>query len=157
MNFKLNKTFAIILAILFLLISSNLYAAGAILSNYETFYKNYDPSNTAYYVYDAADGSGDESGKYYCYNYTYKTIQISIPTLASTSIAVRIEGRVDSTTDLVSWANIYSKTYTSPTTIDDSIMVTEHMEYIRIGLLVTGDSTDDVSIRGNFGIPKALL
>ncbi|TRZ50101.1 MAG: hypothetical protein D4S01_07335 [Dehalococcoidia bacterium] len=59
--------------------------------------------------------------------------------------------------DLTTWGNIYSKTYTAATTIDDIIMVTEHLEYLRVGLIVVGDSTDDVTIKGNFGIPKALL
>ena len=153
---KTIKFIVLILAII-IIYSGTVFAAGAIYSDAEDFFTNYDPSQTSDYIYNESDASGDEDGKYYCYNYTLKSIQVSIPTLGSTSIGVRIEGRTDSSDDLTTWGNIYSKTYTAATTIDDIIMVTEHLEYLRVGLIVVGDSTDDVTIKGNFGIPKALL
>jgi len=151
---KIKKIIVFILA--FTIIYSGSVFASSILSDAEDFFTNYDPSQTSDYVYNESDASGDEDGKYYCYNYTLKSIQISIPTLGSTSIGVRIEGRTDSSDDLPSWGNIYSKTYTSATTIDDIVMITEYLEYLRVGLIVVGDSTDDVTIKGNFGIPKGM-
>lgn len=122
----------------------------AILSNYHSFYSSFDPNATSY-IYDPNNAVAATSGQYYCYNYTFKTIQISVPTLGSSSLDVRIEGKVDNAS---TWSDIYSKQYTAATTIDESVMVTEHMEYIRVGLKITGNSTDSVSITGNFGVPR---
>lgn len=152
---KIQKYLVLIIIIL-LIYSVPLFAAGAILNDANDFFSSHDPSNISLYIYNESDATNCEAGKYYCFNYTLKTIQVSIPTLGSTSITMRIEGRTDSSDDLTTWGDIYSKTYTSATTIDDFITVTEHTEYIRVGLLVVGDSTDDVTIKGNFGIPKAL-
>jgi len=153
---KIKKIIIFIFAII-IIYSTSLFAAGAIISDAEDFFTNFDPSQTSDYIYNESDASGDEDGRYYCYNYTLKSIQVSIPTLGSTSIGIRIEGRTDTSGSSTSWGNIYSKTYTSATLIDDIIMITEHLEYLRVGIIVVGDSTDDVTIKGNFGVPKALI
>jgi len=152
---KIKKLLIFVIAIL-IIYPSIAFSAGAILNDQHNFYNGHDPSNTSLYVYDSSDATSDTAGRYYCLNYTLKTIQVSVPTLGSTSISMRIEGQTDSSGDVAGWANIYTKSYTGATTIDDIVMITEHLKYIRVGLKVTSDGSDDLTITGNFGIPKSL-
>ena len=115
------------------------------------FFNAHDPNQSSY-EYDGNHAQGGYSGEVYTYNYAEKTIQIRIATLNSASIDVRIEGRVE---DANSWANVYSKNYASATTIDELVSVSEHLEYLRVGLRANTDSTgDSVTIFANFGVPR---
>ena len=127
-------------------ICSSIYAVGAKYTATNTFYSEFDPNSTSY-VYDPNNATGATDGQYYVRNYAEKTIQVRIPTLGSTSIDFRIEGRVQGSSN---WADVYSKNYSSATTVDELIMITEHLDYIRIGLKVNTDGTDSVSVVGNF-------
>jgi len=111
----------------------------------KTFYSAFDATSTSY-VYDSAGGTAATSGQFDVQRFDEKTILIAITTLNSTSIAVRIEGKVNGT-----WGNIYTKTYTAATSYPEVVYVIENIEYIRVGLIVVSDvASDSVTITGNF-------
>ena len=142
--------------VLVVLLMGKVCYAGAINSMSYSFYDAFDPNATVY-VYNSDNGVAVESGKLHVYNYLLKTVQVSIPTLGSTSVSVRVEGRSASPeSGQTTWSDIYTKTYTAATTIDDVIMITEHVEYIRVGVKVVGSGTDAVTIKGNFGFPRSI-
>jgi len=143
-----------VILFIFLVIISNRYAyAGGAMYNYtHDFFTAYNPDVSGDYVYNESDGTDDSVGGYGVGAMPYKTIQIRIPTLQSTALSVRIEGQVE---DANSWADVYTKSYTSATTIDELVMVTEHLHKIRVGLKPSGEATtDSVTIRGHFGVLK---
>ena len=145
-------SFLIAIAIILFFCSQYAFAGGAMYNYTHDFFTHYNPDVTSDYVYDEEDTTTDLAGAYGCGSMPYKTIQISIPVLQSTSISVRIEGQIE---DANTWADIYTKSYTSATSIDDSVMVTEHLHNIRVGLKATGEATtDSVTVRGHFGVLK---
>lgn len=101
------------------------------------------------YVYNDSSGtnSANTDGLVECRNYTRKrTIQISIPTLGSTSIDVRIEGRAGTSTV---WGEVVTRNFSSATTIDYLINAVEWIEEIRVGARSNGTAgTDLITITG---------
>ena len=101
------------------------------------------------YVYNDSVGtnSANTDGLVECRNFTQKrTIQISIPTLGSTSIDVRIEGRAGTST---TWGEVVTKNFSAATTIDYLINAVEWVEEIRVGARSNGTAgTDSVTITG---------
>jgi hypothetical protein len=111
-----------------------------------TFFSAYNVTS-ATYVYNADGDSGANDGQFSVEKYSNISIQIGIPTLGSTSIDVRIEGQVKSSDR---WATVWSKNYASATTIDELVVVTENLEYLRVGLKVNTNGTDSVNVYGGF-------
>lgn len=142
---KLITVLLIILCFSFIFCSTS-FAVGAKYTATNSFFTEFDPNSTSY-VYDEDNGTDATDGQYYVRNYAEKTIQVRIPTLGSTSIDFRIEGRVQGSSN---WAEVYYKNFSSATTVDELIMVTEHLDYLRVGLKVNTDGTDSVSVIGNF-------
>lgn len=136
--------------LLFLTISA--FAGSGKITATNTFYAAFDPNATSY-VYDPNNGDAITDGRYYVRNYEEKTVQVRIPTLGSTSIDFRIEGQVRGSS---TWADVYSKNYSSATTVDELVMITEQLDYIRIGLKVNTDGTDSVTVVGNFSIDRNI-
>lgn len=127
-------------------------ARGAMYNYSHNFFTHYDPDVTSDYVYNESDSTSNIAGAFGVGAMPYKSIQISLPTLQSTSLSVRIEGQIE---DANTWADVYTKSYSSALAIDDLVMITEHLQKIRVGLKVTGDvTTDNVTIRGHFGVLK---
>lgn len=111
----------------------------------KTFYSAFDATSTSY-VYDAAGGTGATSGQYDVQRFDEKTILINVATLNSTSVDVRIEGKIGGT-----WGDVYTKQYTAATSYPEVVFVTENMEYIRVGLIIVSDAADDsITVTGNF-------
>lgn len=135
-----------------LFIISVCFAGSNKITTTNTFYSAFDPNDT-HYVYDPNKATGATSGQYLVENYDEKVVQVRIPTLGSTSIDFRIEGQVDGAS---TWANVYSKNYSAATTVDELIMITEQLKYIRIGLKVNTDGTDSVTVIGNFSANRRL-
>jgi hypothetical protein len=112
------------------------------------FFTGYNPTNATDYVYDEAGGTDTDSGWVEIKNVFDKgTLQVSIPTLGSTSITVRIEGM---TTKGAGPFEIDTKTYTVATSIAEVWNVLEYADKIRVGLLVDTNGTDTVDIAGDF-------
>jgi len=112
------------------------------------FFSAYNPTSASY-IYDEAGGQAATSGQFFVEKYDEKIIQIAIPTLGSTSIDVRIEGRVK---DAGSgrWGEVWTKNYAAATTIDELVVIPELLEYIRVGVKVNTNGTDSITILGSF-------
>ncbi len=108
-----------------------------------------DTIGTGTYVYNDAAGtnSANTDGLVECRNYDLsKTIQVSIPTLGSTSIDVRAEGRAGTST---AWAELFTENFSAATTIDFIAPVVEYVEEIRAGARANGTKgTDVITITG---------
>lgn len=113
------------------------------------FFSGYNAPGTGTFYYNSANEVAASSGAVTTKGiYTAKTLLLSIPTLGSTSITIRIEGKTKNST---TWANIYSKTYSVATTIDDIVNVVEYIDQIRIGVKAnTTKGTDSVNCTGSF-------
>jgi len=114
-----------------------------------TFFDAYNPPGTGTFYYNPASETASTSGAVTCKGiYTSKTLLLSVPTLGSTSISVRIEGKTKNAT---TWAEVYTKTFTAASTIDSIINVVEYLDQIRIGVKAnTSKGTDSVNITGSF-------
>jgi hypothetical protein len=101
------------------------------------------------YVYNDATGtnSANTDGLVEARNYTeQKSVQISVPTLGSTSIDARVESRAGTDT---AWGEIVTVNFASATTIDHIVNVVEYCEEIRVGVRSNGTAgTDSVTITG---------
>ena len=101
------------------------------------------------YVYNDATGtnSANTDGQVECRNYDKsKTIQISVPTLGSTSIDVRAEGRAGTDT---TWGELFTENFSAATTIDFMGPIVEYVEEIRVGARSNGTAgTDVITVTG---------
>ena len=114
-----------------------------------TFFEAYNPPGTSTFYYNPASEVTSTAGAVTCKGiYTAKTLLLSVPTLGSTSISVRIEGKTKNAT---TWAEVYTKTFTVASTIDSIINVVEYLDQIRIGVKAnTTKGTDSVNVTGSF-------
>jgi len=104
------------------------------------------PTSTSY-VYNEAGGVALNSGLMDIKDIVYaRTLYISIPTLNSASITVRVEVKPDFATE---WAEVNTQIINEATTIAILWPVLEYSGNIRVGILVTGNvAGDKVSISG---------
>ncbi len=106
-------------------------------------------STGATYDYNIVQGAGDSDGLVECNRYNdYKTIQIDVITLGSTSIDVRVEGRAGSSAE---WGDISGAlNFDAVTGANGSyiVEVTEALEEIRVGVKANTPGTDSVTITG---------
>ena len=114
-----------------------------------TFFDAYNPPGTGTFYYNPASEVTSTAGAVTCKGiYTSKTVLLSVPTLGSTSISIRIEGKTKNAT---TWAEVYTKTFTAASTIDSVINVVEYLDQIRIGVKAnTSKGTDSVNVTGSF-------
>jgi hypothetical protein len=114
-----------------------------------TFFEAYNPPGTGTFYYNPASEVTSTAGAVTCKGiYTARTLLLSVPTLGSTSISVRIEGKTKNAT---TWAEVYTKTFTAASTIDSVVNVVEYLDQIRIGVKAnTSKGTDSVNVTGSF-------
>lgn len=113
------------------------------------WFDDYFPSNDGNYVYNNQGDVGIEAGRVdISGSYNEKTIQVFISALDSTSLTIRVEGRL-SQEDV--WGIIYEEVFTVATAIALLWPICEYLGQIRIGILKTGSGTlDRVSVSGDF-------
>ena len=114
------------------------------------FFSYYNVSNCSNYVYDENGNTGITYGQVNVRDHRWKTIQIGVPILGSSSVTVQVEGR---TSAGVSWAQVMVKTFAAGTGIDHLYDVTmPQLDWIRVGIKCNGtDGVDAVDVYGAFG------
>lgn len=114
-----------------------------------TFFEGYNPPGASTYYYNSANGTSSLAGAVTCQGiYTAKTLLLSVPTLGSTSITIRIEGKTRNST---TWGDVYTQTFSSATVIDTIINFIEYGYQTRIGVMSNGTKgTDSVYVTGDF-------
>jgi hypothetical protein len=103
----------------------------------------FNPTSTSY-VYNEAGGTDADSGEVNLLgNFGAKTLVISVPTLGSTSIDFRLEGKVGTT--MTTWSNIYTVNISATTTVDTIIPIAEYITAYRLGVKVNTNGTDVIN------------
>lgn len=106
-------------------------------------YSAFNPTS-ATYIYNEAGGSAATSGEVGLVGHTgHKTVVISVPTLGSTSIDFRLEGKVGTT--MTTWAGIYTLNVDTATTEDIIIPISEYITSYRLGVKVNTNGTDVIN------------
>lgn len=106
-------------------------------------YSAFNPTS-ATYIYNEAGGQTAISGEVVLFGNTGpKTLIISVPTLGSTSIDFRLEGKVG--TSMTTWSNIFTKNIAAATTIDIIIPISEYITSYRLGVKVNTNGTDVIN------------
>ncbi len=104
-------------------------------------YSDYDPANDAAYVFDSFGRTDIDAGWIDTGGYDIAQFSVMVTTLASTSILLLIQG------DLAGQlTDYYTKTYSAVTTRAELITVTLPPKKLRVGLMVTVNGTDAVTI-----------
>lgn len=121
-----------------------------------TWFDDYFPNDPDVYVYNDQGGQGIEDGRVDISGVlNQKTIQVFISALDSTSLTIRVEGRLNQE-DV--WGEIYTEVFTVATSVALIWPISEYFGQIRIGILKTGSGTlDRVSISGDFITWKGAL
>ena len=109
------------------------------------FFNAYNVVSTAAYVFDSAGGTAATVGWVPCSGMTNKNILFYLPTLGSTTVHLLIQGRI---AGIIS--QIYQKDYAAVTTYGEEIPITGEYDEIRVGLKVTTNGTDSVSVAYQF-------
>ena len=112
------------------------------------WFTNFDPTSLSY-VYNEAGGVALTSGLMDIKDIVYaRTLYVSIPTLNSASITVRVEVKPAFATE---WAEVNTQIITEATTIAILWPVLEYSGEIRVGVMVAGPVAGDVvNISGEF-------
>lgn len=113
-----------------------------------TWFSSFDPPGTDTYYYNQAEGTSTTSGSVDT-SHIFKTIelQIGIPTLASTTVTIRAEGKQNNATG---WYDIFTRAYTAATTIDDKWPILERPDNFRVGAKEDDIGTNAINIVGKF-------
>lgn len=114
------------------------------------FFDEYTPPGTNTFYYNSVNGTSSTSGAVSVPGiFTAKTVLVSVPTLGSTSITVRVEGKTRNSNE---WGEIYTfGTFTAATTIESVVNVVEYVNQLRVGIKANGTKgTDTVSVTGDF-------
>jgi hypothetical protein len=118
-----------------------------------TFYENYRiNSNT--YVFDGDGGHTATSGQIPTGDngvnilfFEKKSIFFNVVMGTCTSIDFIIQGRANNST---TWAEIYTKSFTTDTTYDFVVPVQEHVDFIRVGCKKQGSASAATSVNVTF-------
>lgn len=124
-------------------------ARSSTTGNSFVWFDDYFPNNDGNYVYNNQGDTGIEAGRVDVSGIlNQKTIQILISALDSTSLTIRVEGRLSQE---VPWGEIYTEVFTELTPTALLWPICEYLGQIRIGILKTGSGTlDRASISGDF-------
>ena len=115
---------------------------GMHINHFDTF----DPTS-ATYIYNDAGGSAIASGEVDLEEHVgLKTLVVSVPTLGSTSIDFRIEGKVGT---MATWSNVYTFNVSAAHGAGEDIIVPimEYLTAFRIGVKVNTNGTDVINCR----------
>ena len=138
----------VMLAVLFLLVSCNLYA-GQIIERYN-FYNRYDPTSTTVYNPTDSSATGDQVA---VNTYSRKSIQIS-PIQVNEYVYITIEGRSLSQVNTPNWAILDVVEFGSASTDvakQKVVDVTEYVDFLRVGIRNFGtNGTSLIDIEGLF-------
>lgn len=105
-------------------------------------FTNFNPTSSSY-IYNEAGESAATSGEVTITGNTGpKTLIISVPTLGSTSLDFRLEGKVGIL--MSTWSNIFTKNVDTATTIDIIIPISEYITAYRLGVKVNTNGTDTI-------------
>jgi hypothetical protein len=109
------------------------------------WFDDYFPNDPGSYVYNNQGDTGIEAGRVDVSGIlNQKTIQVFISALDSTSLTIRVEGRMNQE-DV--WGEVYTEVFTKATSIALLWPICEYLGQIRIGILKTGSGTlDRVSV-----------
>lgn len=119
------------------------FTKGASYGMHIDHYTAFNPTS-ATYIYNEAGESAAASGEVSLIgHFGPKTLIISVPTLGSTSIDFRLEGKVGTT--MTTWANIFTKNIADMTTIDVMIPISEYITAYRLGVKVNTNGTDVIN------------
>lgn len=126
-----------------------LMASTCLAERRHTFYDRYDPSSDDW-VYDdtGATTTGDVAD---VFTFDKKTIFISFEDFNSTEISYKIEGRCVG--ELDTWSILDTGemgTASADSSKNVAIDITELVDYLRVGLRVTGNDADKINVRGIF-------
>ena len=104
--------------------------------SFNSIYNGYNVTATDYiYTADSLSGAGDG---WVSQRADEKILTIGVATLTASIISMRIEGRYPVHNRAF---EIYSRNYTTITTIDESITITENCPQIRIGVKVNNSAS----------------
>lgn len=119
------------------------FTKGASYGMHIDHYTAFNPTS-ATYIYNEAGESAAASGEVSLIgHFGPKTLILSIPTLGSTSLDFRLEGKVGTT--MTTWANIFTKNVAASTTIDIMIPISEYITAYRLGVKVNTNGTDVIN------------
>lgn len=114
------------------------FTKGASYGMHIDHFTAFNPTSSSY-VYNEAGGTTTTDGEVLITGNTGpKTLHISVPTLASTSLDFRLEGK--SGTRITTWANIF--TFNTTVTTDEIIPISEYITSYRLGVKVNTNGTD---------------
>lgn len=100
----------------------------------------FNPTSTSY-VYNETGGTGTTDGEVVITGNTGpKSVHISVPTLGSTSLDFRIEGKI--ATRISTWAPLF--TFNTTVTVDEIIPITDYITSYRLGVKVNTNGTDSI-------------
>lgn len=115
------------------------FSTGSLYGMHIDHYTAFDP-DSATYVYNEAGGQTSSSGEVSLLGLSGpKTLVIYVPTLGSTSIDFRLEGKVGA---MATWTEIYVENVTSAMTIGKCIPICEYFTAYRLGVKVNTDGED---------------
>jgi len=105
------------------------------------FFNAYNPVNESTYVFDQIAQTGLTSGWLDTNEYDVVRFSVMVTTLASATILLLIQGPVAG-----QLTDIYTETFTAVTTRAEEVVVTHPPSKMRVGLMVTTNGTDSVTI-----------
>jgi len=105
--------------------------------SYVSIYGGYNVVATSNYVYSTTASTGAEDG-WYTQKPDQVLITVGVATLTATTLSLRIEGRYP-THDRA--FEIYQVDYTSITSIDESLIITETCPEVRVGVKVNNSAS----------------
>ena len=114
-------------------------------------FSNFNPTS-ATYIYNEAGESDIDSGEVDAEEHVgSKTISISVPTLGSTSIDFRIEGKLR---NMPVWSEIFVQNVSVATTTAIIIPISEDMTSYRVGVKVNTNGVDVIDCSSRFVTKK---
>ena len=114
-------------------------------------FSSFNPTSASY-IYNEAGGADIDSGEVDTEEHIgAKTVSISVPTLGSTSIDCRIEGKLR---NMPEWSEIFTQNVASATTIAIIIPISEDITSFRIGVKVNTNGTDVINCSSHFVTKK---
>lgn len=108
-------------------------------------FTSFNPT-TSGYIYNETGGFSATSGEVSLRGLLgSKTLVISVPTLGSTSLDFRLEGKVG--TAMTTWSNIFTKNVASATTSNTDIIIpiSEYITSYRLGVKTNTNGTDVIN------------
>lgn len=101
------------------------------------FFNHYDPDGTE--RFSQAGSTSRTASQLKVEKGSWKYIAVHVSTLASTSITVKVYGKIG-----LLWPCLWTKTYALATTDPEVVIVTEDATYLAVSVISTADAGGDV-------------